>query len=72
MGVYQRRGGEREKGDPMPQDNTTICDQCGREVDLGMSYTCEGCGITICDECMIYKNKRHLCGECADEEAEER
>lgn len=46
--------------------NEYICDQCGKAHDEDTSYTCESCGMTVCDDCMVYHDRRHLCGACAE------
>lgn len=38
-------------------DPSTLCDVCGCDYEVEQTRTCQGCGLTICDEC----NMDHKC-----------
>ena len=43
----------------------TICDMCSTDIPMDESWTCAGCGLTVCADCLDVSTGRDLCHECA-------
>lgn len=43
-----------------------ICDVCGKEIEEGESYTCKGCSVTCCPECLADVEEER-CFDCVDD-----